>query len=446
MSRARTDPPPAALEVREAVLRRRGLGGSYWRVWTASLVSNVGDGVLLAALPILAARSTSNATLVGLVATFATLPWFLITLPAGAIVDRLDRRRVLVVTDLFRALLLALIAIAVAGTDVPIGVLWALALGLGIGEVFFDLSSQAILPTIVSQRRFDRANGLRYAAEIGGNTFVGPPLGAALFAVAAWLPFAVDSVTFVAAAVLALTLRGRFRPTRVDAPGPARPDANPQTDRTLPLERVRWIDDIRDGIRFVRGAPLLPTLIAAGVLGNMSFLMYESTFVLFATDELGVSERGFGWLLAATGVGAIAGGAVADRVVSRLGRRTTMLVGAGGPVLATGSIALAPEVWVVAVMLTVQVVLGTMWSIVAISLRQQLTPNHLYGRVNSLFRFFAWGAMPIGALLGGVIAGTVGLRATYVASAMVMLVAFVLIATRLRTSVIDAALAAARPT
>ncbi|MCB0998896.1 MAG: MFS transporter [Acidimicrobiales bacterium] len=444
MSRPITEPPPAALEVREAVLRRRGLGGSYWRVWTASLISNIGDGVLLAALPILAARSTSSATLVGLVATFATLPWFLVTLPAGAIVDRLDRRRVLVVTDLFRAALLALIAVAVAGTDVPIGVLWALALGLGIGEVFFDLSSQAILPTIVSQRRFDRANGLRYAAEIGGNTFVGPPLGAALFAVAAWLPFAVDAATFVAAAILALSLRGRFRPSRTVAPGPV--DADAETDRTVPLERERWIDDIRAGITFVRGAPLLPTLIAAGVLGNMSFLMYESTFVLFATDELGVSERGFGWLLAATGIGAVAGGAVADRVVSRLGRRTTMLVGAGGPVFATGSIALVPEVWVVAVMLTVQVVLGTLWTIVAISLRQQLTPNHLYGRVNSLFRFFAWGAMPVGALLGGLIAGTVGLRATYVASALVMFVAFVLIATRLRTSVIDAALAAARPT
>lgn len=423
------------LGIVRALSTKRGLGGSYWRVWTASLISNVGDGLLLASMPILASRATTNPALVGLVATCATLPWILVSLPAGAMVDRLDRRMVLVAADVFRALLVGLLALAVAGTDIPIWLLWALALGLGTGEVFFDLASQAILPTIVSGKRLDRANGLRFAAETTGNTFVGPPLGAMLFAVAAWIPFALDSLTFLVAAALATTLRGRFHPLESRAS---------PTDQTTPIDRISWRDDVRSGFAFVGGSPLLKTLITASVLGNMSFMVYESTFVLFARDELGVSERGFGWLLAAIGVGAVAGAALADRAVARLGRRMTMLIGAGGPVAATALIASTSSVWIATIMLTAQVVLGTMWSIAAMSLRQQLTPNHLYGRVNSLFRFFAYGSLPIGAFAGGLIATVAGLRATYLASAGLMACAFTLVVFRLRTTTIDSALARAR--
>ncbi len=425
----------ADLGIVRALSTKRGLGGSYWRVWTASLISNVGDGVLLASMPILASRATTSPTLVGLVATCATLPWILVSLPAGAIVDRLDRRMVLVAADVFRALLVGLLALALAGTDIPIWLLWMLALGLGTGEVFFDLASQAILPTIVSTKRLDRANGLRFAAETTGNTFVGPPLGAMLFAAAAWIPFAVDSLTFLVAAALATTLRGRFRPFESHAS---------PVDQTTPIDRPSWRDDVRSGFAFLGGSPILKSLIAAGVLGNMSFMVYESTFVLFAREELGITERGFGWLLATIGIGAVAGAAVADRVVAHFGRRTTMLLGAGGPVAATALIAATSSAWIVAIMLTVQVVLGTMWSITAMSLRQQLTPNHLYGRVNSVFRFFAWGSLPIGAFAGGLIATVAGLRATYLASAGLMACAFTLIVFRLRTATIESALAHTR--
>jgi MFS family permease len=165
--------------------------------------------------------------------------------------------------------------------------------------------------------------------------------------------------------------------------------------------------------------------------------------VLFAKEELAVSDEGFGVLMAVIGGGALLAGVIADRVAARLGRRLALLIGAGGPVLATLAIAAAPVTWWVALMLAVQMVLATIWNIIAMSLRQRLIPNHLFGRVNALFRFFAWGSLPVGAALGGVLASAAGLRAPYVASAGLMLLAFVLVVIRLRPAAIDAALVAA---
>jgi MFS family permease len=417
----------------DAVTASSRLGANYWRLWTATAISNLGDGVLLAALPVLAARVTKSAVSIGLIATLISLPWLLLALPAGALVDRADRRRVMVSADVFRASLVGVLASVAAFAEVRMWMLFVLALGLGAGEVFFDSGSQAIVPEIVDKDLLERANGLRLSVETAGNTFIGPPLGAALFGVAVWLPFGADAATFIIAAVLVISITMRSKPT---SPSPAADDLAPRS----------WRDDIREGARWTKNHRLIRVFIAASVLGNLSFMIYESTFVLFATKELGVSERGFGVLLAVIGGGALLAGMVADRVAARLGRRTAMLVGAGGPVLATLGIAAAPVAWWVAAMLAVQMMLGTVWSIIAVSIRQRLVPNHLYGRVNSLFRFFAYGALPIGAFLGGVLASVAGLRAPYVASAVLMFVAFLLVVFKLRPAAIDAALAAAAAT
>lgn len=410
----------------------RRLGLDYWKLWTASAVSNIGDGVLLAALPILATRLSGSPAAIGLVTTLMTLPWLLLSLPAGAVADRVDRQRIMVFADMYRAALVGGLAIIAATGELRMWMLWILAFGLGAGEVFFDSGSQAIVPRLVADHQLERANGMRLSAETAGNTFIGPPLGTALFAAAVWLPFGVDAASFVIAAVLVVSLSGRIRASR---PAP-----------TAPTQPQSWRSDIRDGARWVNDHRLIKVLIVASVLGNMSFLIYESTFVLFARDELGVSERGFGVLLAVIGGGALLAGMIADRVAEKIGRRTAMLVGAGGPVLATLGIAAFPVAWWVAAMLAVQMMLATMWSIIAMSLRQRLVPTELFGRVNSLFRFFAYGAMPVGALLGGVLASVAGLRAPYIASAVLMFGALLLVIYELRPATIDAALAAAAPT
>ncbi len=402
------------------------LPAAYWRLWTASAISNVGDGVLIAALPLLAARVTDSRVSVSLISTFFAIPWLLFALPAGALIDRADRRRVLVTADMFRGALIAGVAVVAAFSDVQIWMLWILAFGLGVGEVFFDSTSQTILPAIVPSEQLQRANGLRYSVEITGNTFVGAPLGSVLFAAAVWLPFGVDAASFVAAATLAATLRGSFKPVGQESP-------------------QGWRREIRTGFRWMWRSPLLRNLALSLGLTNLAFAACESTFVLFATEELGVSDRMFGGLIAIVGLGSVLAGLAGGWLVAKVGRRFAILVAAFTPVVTMLAIGTVPVTWWVVLMTTVQAVMITIWSIIAVTLRQQIVPDHLFGRVNSVYRWFTWGSMPVGALLGGLIASRFGLRAPYFFGAATMFLAYLLIVAQLRERNIQAAIEANTP-
>ncbi|MBI4932774.1 MAG: MFS transporter [Actinobacteria bacterium] len=402
------------------------LPAAYWRLWTASAISNVGDGMLIAALPLLAARITDSRVSVGLISTFFSIPWLLFALPVGALIDRTDRKRVLVTADMCRGALIGGLAAVAAFTEVQVWMLWVLAFGLGVGEVFFDSTSQTILPAIVTSEQLPRANGLRYAVEISGNTFVGAPIGSILFAVAVWLPFGIDAVSFVVAALLAASLRGNFRPTSVGLD-------------------IGWRRQIRTGVRWLFRHRLLRNLALALGLTNFAFAACESTFVLFATEELGISSRGFGLLIAIVGAGSIMAGVAGGWLVNRMGRRFAILVASFSPVVTMAAIGTLPVAWWVVLMTTVQAAMITVWSIIAVTLRQQMVPDHLFGRVNSVFRWISWGAMPVGAFIGGVVAQNLGLRAPYFAGAAVMLVAYLIIVINLRERDIAAAVAANAP-
>lgn len=402
------------------------LPGAYWRLWVASAISNIGDGVLTAALPILATRVTDSRISIGLISTFFSIPWLLFALPVGAIIDRVDRRKVLVVADMCRGLLIGGLAVVAAFSDVQMWMLWVLAFGLGLGEVFFDSTSQTILPDIVSDDQLARANGLRYSVEITGNTFVGAPIGTILFAIAVWLPFGVDAASFVVAALLAASLRGTFKAKNI-APS------------------LGWRRDIQKGVRWLWRSPLLRNLALSLGLTNLAFAMCESTFVLFATEELGVSDKMFGVLIAIVGAGSVAAGVIGGWLVERVGRRFAILVASFVPVLTMTAIGLVAVTWWVVLMITIQAMMITVWSIIAVTLRQQIVPGNLFGRVNSVYRWFSWGAMPVGALLGGLVAHWWGLRAPYFAGAAVMLVAYAMIVTHLREPAIRRAIRENRP-
>jgi MFS family permease len=401
------------------------LSAAYWRLWSAAAISNVGDGVLIAALPLLAMRVTNSRVSIGLISTFFAIPWLLFALPVGAVIDRVDRRKVLIAADAGRAALIGGIAAIAAFSSIHIWMLWLLAFGLGVGEVFFDSTSQTILPAIVPSTQLERANGLRYAAELTGNTFVGAPIGSVLFAIAVWLPFGVDAASFVVAAILAASLRGSFRPIAVD-------DGS--------IAEASWRDDIATGFRWMWQRPLLRNLAIAIALNNLAFAATESTLVLFATEELGVSQRMFGLLIAIIGAGSIAAGILGSWLVHKVGRRFAILVAAFTPVVTMLAIGTVAITWWVVLMTTVQAVMITIWSIIAVSLRQQIVPDHLFGRVNSVYRWFSWGAMPIGAFLGGLIAQRWGLRAPYFFGAGVVFIAYLLVITRVTEHAINVAL------
>ena len=169
------------------------LPSAYWRLLTASGISNLGDGIFLVALPLLAARLSDGAVGVSLVAAAAVMPWLVFSLPIGAIIDRYDRRRIMVVTDTVRAVMVGLLALAVAFDMIEIWMLWVLALGLGTAEVFFDSASQAMLPAVVPGPLLEKANGRKYSVDLTTNTFVGAPIGSLLFAASVALPFGIDA-------------------------------------------------------------------------------------------------------------------------------------------------------------------------------------------------------------------------------------------------------------
>jgi MFS family permease len=404
---------------------RTPLPNAYWRLWTAAAVSNLGDGVFVIALPLLAARITDDPVSVGLIAAFFTIPWLLFALPVGVLIDRSDRRRVLIIADLCRAALVGALTVAVALDEVQIWMLWILAFGLGLGEVFFDSGSQTILPAIVPDTQLERANGFFYATEVATNTFIGMPLGGALIAIAVWLPFGVDAASFVLAATLAATVRGSFRPT-------------PAATHSAPSGLIA---DMRSGIRWLLDHALLRSLVIVVALMNLAFAATQATFVLFAKDELHISDRAFGPLLALVGLGALLAGLTGGRIIAAVGRRTAMVTAAVVPAATSALIGFFPSVWLTISLTTVQAFTTTIWSILAVSLRQQMVPTHLFGRVNSIYRWISTGAMPLGALFGGVLASAYGLRAPYFAAAGLLLLASIAIVVRMT----DAALLSATP-
>jgi MFS family permease len=410
---------------------RPRLGPRYWRLWTAGTVSNFGDGVNAVALPLFAATITRDPRLIAGMAVAATLPWLVFALPAGAIVDRLDRKRLMWRVNVVRSLLVAVIALSATTGVTSILLLYTIVLAMGVCETLFDNAAQSVLPSIVERELLETANGRQYAAEVVTNQFAGPPVGGLLFAAAASLPFWVNSSTYVASAVLIASIAGSFRPRQAAGA----PEGAPQ-HRSLR-------SDIAEGVRWLRGHRLLRTLaLLLGVL-NLTTTMAIATLVLFAQDELGVTTRGFGVLLAGVAVGSVVGGLVGAKVARALGQAKAIVLAAfitSAIQVVVGGLS-SPVL--VAVLLSVSGLFGVVWNIITVSLRQSIIPDHLLGRVNSVYRFLAWGGMPVGALIGGFLANAYGLRVPWFVGGSVALGALALSLPVLRQRTIDEARAEA---
>ncbi|MDP9463183.1 MAG: MFS transporter [Actinomycetota bacterium] len=370
---------------------------AYWRLWTASTISNLGDGVFIVALPLLASRLTRNELSISFIGVAAALPWLLLSLPIGALVDRIDHRLLMVRADGFRAVTVGALTIAVATDQAQVWMLWIAAACLGVAEVFFDNASQAIVPSIVPIQVLEKANGRLFASEIAANSFVGSPIGSLLFVVAMWLPFGFDAVSFAIAALLVFTLRLATTP---------RPPASPSTRHHLRIE-------IAEGLRWLWRHRVLRGLAIAASLSVLGMQMTASIFVLFAQDLLHLSDRWYGALIAVGAVGAIAGGIVAERLTKRFGTLSIIYGTVTLWVLCMFAEGFWPRLWVSAVATMAMAFGTTVWNTVTVSLRQRIVPATLFGRVNSVYRWLVWGSISIGAALGGLVAHQFGLRAPF---------------------------------
>lgn len=386
------------------------LGPSFGRLWTAHAISNLGDGVTVAAFPLLAATLTRDPILVAGAFAAHRLPWLVFPLVSGALADRLDRRAVIVAADLVRAGLLTFLVAAVLTDLLTLPLLYGVAFLLATAETLADSAAEAFLPALVGRGDLQRANSRLFVTELVGNQFLGPVLGGVLFALGASAPFAVDAATFAGAAVLVTLIRGRFHPQRG-------------------AERTGLGRDILDGLRWLLRHRVLRTLAISAGLTNLGGMMVLGIFVLYAQDVLGVGEVGYGILLATIGVGGLIGGTAAPAISARVGDARSLLLASGMIGVCALALAVTSVVGVVSAMLLLVGAGIAIWNVNSVSLRQELSPDAMRGRVASVARLLAWGTQPVGAALGGVVAASFGLRAPFVATAGIVLVEFALVAT-----------------
>ena len=371
------------------------LGLNFRRLWAASTVSNLGDGIIYTAAPLLAASLTRDPFLVAFVMFMRGLPWLLFSLIGGAIADRVDRRRLMGVFNFVRAGALGFLGLAVLLGFANLPLLYATFFVIGASETFFDTASQTILPQVVAREDFDKANGRLEGARIVTNDLAGPSLGGLLFAVAAAIPFLLNAGAFAAAAALILGLRGNFSEARPESPGSA---VGPTVASILA--------DIREGLAWLANNRLLLLLAimlaVAGFVDEAAFAI----FVLFTQDILGLAPAFYGLLLASSAVGGVLGSVVMDGLGRRLESGGTVLLSLSAGALSYVGIALAAfspaGVAIVAVMLVVNGFHLASWNIATLSLRQRLVPDHLLGRVNSAYRFVGMVGLTAGTLVGGV--------------------------------------------
>lgn len=386
-----------------------GLRGSgFARLWAASGVSNLGDGVYGTALPLLAATLTRDPLLISVVSFAEWLPWLLFGLLSGALLDRWDRRRVMWVVDAARFAVVGGLAVAVLLGASSVPLLAAVGFLLGTGQTLVDTGARSILPALVSRdgRRLEWANGRLVGTQVVTQELAGPPAGGLLFSVAAWLPLAVDAVSFAAGSALVASIRGHF--------GPAPAHAGPAGLRS----------EIAEGLRWLAGHRVLRATAAMVAVVNLLAMAGSAVMVLFAQERLGLDAVGFGLLLGGSAVGGVLGSLVAARSAGVFGTARilvgTMILSA----LAFLVFGLSSNPWLAGVMFGLVGFLTVVFNVVMESLRQALTPDRLLGRVISAFRLFSYGAVPFGSLLGGVLARSFGLRAPFlVAGTVIPLVA-----------------------
>jgi len=425
------------------------LGTSYWKLWIATAVSNLGDGVSMVAYPWLASAVTRSPILIAAAGFASRLPWLIFTLHAGVLTDRFDRRKLIVAMDFLRGLLTVFVGVVVwinkdslpslndltKITDLETN--WPLYLILvftaflfGLAEVLRDNSAQTLMPSVVDKENLEKANSRMWSAEALTNSFIGPPLGSLLIGIAIFLPFFFDAISFFIAVALVASLSGSFKPIESDEP----------------REKINFKVEIKEGFAWLWAHPLLrPMAIILGCLNGLG-TMVGAVFILYAQEVLNTTVFIFAILGTGGAVGGILGGIFAPKISAALGSGPALsLALASGPVgsLIIGLTTSWQVVWIVTAF---QTLFAVLWNTITVSLRQSIIPTHLLGRVNSVYRFFAWGSIPIGMLLGGGLVTVLAhyfsrdtaLRAPFFASAALGFVLMALAAPRLTTAKIDA--------
>lgn len=429
------------------------LGASYWKLWSATGISNLGDGITSVAYPWLASAVTRSPLLIALSAVVSRLPWLIFTLHAGVITDRFNRKKIIVAMDSIRGILTIIVGAVVflerdslpslseltSLTSLETNyslyfVILATAFLFGLAEVLRDNSAQTLMPAVVEDKDLEKANGRMWSAESLTNSFIGPPIGSFIIAIAIFLPFIVDAATFFFAAALIASMKPTVKSFAPEAKiGP-----------------INFKAEIKEGFAWLWSHTLLrPMAIILGLLNGIASLT-GAVFILFAQEVLQTTVFIFAVLGTAGAVGGILGGLLGPKVSEKIGSGRSLALALFVMPASTLLIGFTSQWYIVWILVVVETFTAVLWNVVTVSLRQSLIPSQLLGRVNSVYRFFAWGTIPIGTLLGGglvaALEGPFGremaFRSVYFVGALLGFLLFIYAIRVLTTEAIDRARAA----
>ena len=382
-----------------------GVRAPFLRYWLSKFLADFGDGVRLAALPLLAAKLTRSPAAVAAVTTVQSLPW-LMGAWLGVIVDRTDRRRLMVAVDTTRAAIIAALAGAILMHADGLALIYLTAFTTGAGSALRNTAAATCVPRLVDSADLDRANGRLIAGQIVANELAGPAAGGWLFGLAAVLPFAVNAGALGIAVLLLLTLPSVFQPAGQPA----------QHDQARTRATVR--QDLAEGLAWLgRHSEIRDLTIAVGVISAMD-AAWIAVLVLYVIQILHQKPGAYGALLAVSAVGGIAVGAIGSRLTRRLGMWPVLLLAGLAMAASQLVLGLTANVLIAGPMLAASSAAWALFDMTAVTMRQRLVPDRLLGRVTSLYGTVFGGAEAVGALAGGALATAAGIRSTMLVGAM----------------------------
>ncbi len=395
-----------SLAVTERVVRpvegaQPRLGGAFVKLWVAGTTSALGAGLENVATPLLVATQTRNPFVISLATAAGWVPWLLFALPGGVLVDRVDRRRLMVIIDWARVVALGALTATLVLGHVYIPLLYVVLFVVSTGEILFRPAVGAMVPAVVPRSLLERANGWLSGGVQFTSGLIAGPLGGFLFAVAYSLPFLANTLTYAASAILVGLIAGSYR-GQPETPGAVAPSPRPSV-----------LAEIRSGLRFLFANRLLRTMAMLIGLLNVTLTAALSVLVLLAKDRLHVGSVGYGVLFTCMAVGGVGGALVGDKIIAKVSASWTVRVGLLVEAAFHLVLATSHSAYVVGFSFLAFGVHGALWTIVAASLRQRLTPSAMMGRVGGASLFLGAGGNCVGALLGGALATGFGLSAPY---------------------------------
>ena len=376
----------------------KSLGPAFNRLWVASMTTNLADGLLKVAAPLLAVTLTDSPVLISLMSALVMLPWLFFAIPIGGLVDRVDRRLALAGANATRFLITAMLALLIATDSMTIYWLYFATFIIGICEVLVDTTAQSLIPQVVEEKNLERANSRLQVAETVIQEFIGAPISGLLYSIAIVIPFIANSAGFVIATILILLI-------------PSQLIKNLHSETTE--KKSTFKEDLSIGLKFMFGHARIRKIVFITTSIGFFASLSSATAVLFVIKVLEVPTRSFGLIMAIQGAGGVLGGLLAPRISSKWGRGPVMAISILTTCIAMIATGFATNVYLFIIYGFAIGFFITNWNILLMASYQTMIPNELFGRVHGARRTFVWGLMPVGSLVGGWIS-TINLRLPFI--------------------------------